>query len=55
VCLAPRDEDGKVITAPINFQIKKIKKGSLDAVLFDKKPSYVTVGKLQKNLIVSLI
>jgi len=40
---APRDEDGKVITAPINFQIKKIKKGSLDAVLFDKKPSYITV------------
>ena len=42
--LARRDHDGAVIIAPRNFTTKPGKKGHIDAVFFDKKPSYVAIG-----------
>jgi len=39
---ARKDEEGHVILGPRNFTTKKVKKGSLDAVML-AKPSYVTI------------
>ncbi len=46
-CIARRDETGAVIIEPRNFTTKPGKKGHIDAVLFDKKPSYIAIGKLK--------
>lgn len=45
---AKKDESGRVITDPRNFTTKKLKKGKIDAVLF-QKPSYICTGDLYKS------
>lgn len=54
--IARKDETGAVIIEPRNFTTKPGKKGNIDAVLFDKKPSYIAIGKLKSlSLIIILI
>ena len=45
--IARRDETGAVIIEPRNFTTKPGKKGNIDSVLFDKKPSYIAIGKFK--------
>ena len=54
MCLAKRDEDGRVILEPRNFTTKKAKTGRTDAVYFEK-PSYVTIEDKYKEPIQAIM